>query len=99
MSEKQLTLYWLIDKNSIEDDFDEPKWVSQNDGIETIGLVGKYTGTIKNGEPHGEGKITVMGVKTIDVYFAKFDKVVFHKKGTRKHSRSRGFRGGVLCNY
>jgi len=40
-----------------------------------------------------------MESKTVDVYFAKFDKVVFHKKGTRKHSRSRGFRGGVLCNY
>jgi len=48
---------------------------------------------------HGEGKIGVMESKTVDVYFAKFDKVVFYKKGTRKHSRSRGFRGGVLCNY
>ena len=40
-----------------------------------------------------------MGVKTIDVYFAKFDKVAKHKKGTRKHNYSKGFRGGVLCNY
>ena len=34
-----------------------------------------------------------MESKTVDVYFAKFDKVVFHKKGTLKHSRSGGFIG------
>ena len=48
---------------------------------------------------HGEDKIRDIERKITGFYFAKFDKVVFHKKGTRKHSRSRGFRVGVLCNY
>ena len=35
----------------------------------------------------------------INIDVSKFDKVEKHKKGTRKHTHSKGFRGGVLCNY
>ena len=34
-----------------------------------------------------------------NVQLSNFDKVAKHKKGTRKHSHSKGFRDGVLCNY
>ena len=60
MTEKQEPLFLLTDEDSVVDSYKfEPEWYTNKDDITKLGLVGEYIGIVKNGKPHGKGKISV----------------------------------------
>jgi len=53
------TLYFLTNEENVEDNTYDPEWYSNKEGIKNIGFEGEYFGTVSNGEPHGNGKISI----------------------------------------